>query len=377
VRDPARNSNPEQRLVATSVIRQAGAQAASGFVRVVSLPDGQVLMKCPMPPSEYQSRDPNARGGLRGVRGVSIYGDRLVIANTERLFVFDSQWAPVSEITHPWMGGVHDILAEADGVWVTCSASDLLIKMSWSGEVLADWEWRADTGLVAQLGLKNMSRVDRSLDYRNPESARDGVRNIGHVNGVARGSGGLLISLGRILSPAALNRAQFKSLLGRVAKGLRLPMRNGSGGGGGIGAIEGSSSAIVRIDGDGKALLCTQILNMRVPNHNVLEVDDWLVYNDTNSGRIVATSTAEPNRVHAVAVPGGPSFARGLAHVDGLKFWVGSQSPLAVYEVELQDDKVLSTVLLDGDANESVYGLCLLPGHFANPPPELKTSGIS
>lgn len=214
------------RLLVTSVVRYSGHEQKSGFVRVLDFDRKRVLMKSTIPESIYRVRDPNPRGGLRGVRGVATYGDRLIIANAERLLIFDLSWKLVGEITHPWMGGIHNILAEEDGIWVTCTSSDLLLKVDWSGNALAVWEWRLDKNLITSFGFRNLPKVDSKLDYRDPESMRDGVRNIAHLNSVYRGPDGLLLSFGRILSPIEYRKVRVASVLGKIAISIGVKSRS-------------------------------------------------------------------------------------------------------------------------------------------------------
>lgn len=55
---------------------------------------------------------------------------------------------------------------------------------------------------------------------------RDGVHNTVHLNAVSRSPEGLLLSFGRILSPAAYKKAKVASVLGRIAKYIGLKRRN-------------------------------------------------------------------------------------------------------------------------------------------------------
>ena len=293
-------------------------------------------MKSPFSESIYRAKDPNPRGGFRGARGVTIYGDHLIIANAERLLIFDSSWKFVGEITHPWMGGVHDILVDGDGIWVTCATADLLLKVDWTGKVLADWEWRLDKNLTASFGFRNLSQVDRRLDYRDPETMRDGVHNTVHLNAVSRSPEGLLLSFGRILSPAAYKKAKVASVLGRIAKYIGLKRRNHNSKqeampGTPVPKIEGSSSALILLREDGSAKILKRIFGTSVPNHNVIQVENSLIYNDSNGNRVVATALDESSPDRCVEIPGQPGFVRGLAQLDKDSFLVGSQAPAANY----------------------------------------------
>lgn len=74
---------------------------------------------------------------------------------------------------------------------------------------------------------------------------------------------------------------------------------------------------------------------------------------------------------HIVKIPGQPGFVRGLAQLERHTFFVGNQKPAAVYEIDLNTRQVLSTCPLDGEPNESVYGICIIPAEFYDPPSSL------
>jgi len=50
---------------------------------------------------------------------------------------------------------------------------------------------------------------------------------------------------------------------------------------------------------------------------------------------------------------------------------VGSQFPAAIHEVDLEALEIRATLELSGEVNESVYGVCLLPDDFGDPPATL------
>lgn len=362
------------RLLVTSVVRHSGREEATGYVRVVDLGSQRVLMKSSLPESVYRGADPNPRGGLRGARGVACHGGRLVIANTERLLVYDTSWKTVGDLTHPWTGGIHDVLAEAEGIWVTCASADLLVKLSWDGRLLASWEWRREPALRRAFGFSRLPAVERHLDFRDPETMRSGVRNIVHLNAVSRVPEGLLVSLGRVLSRGAYRRQRVAGLVGKVARALGVPGRARSGPdrkGGAVREIGGSSWAIVLLREGGGTTILKRAGGTRVPNHNVVRLGSSLVYNDTNYGMLTAAALDPSVPDRSVRIPGHPAFVRGLAGLGEQRFLVGSQAPAAVYEVDLVDRRIVSALPLDRDPRESIYGICVLPAEFDDPPPRL------
>jgi hypothetical protein len=361
---------PRLRIAVTSAVRHAGAADFSGYVRVVDLASGEVALKAPIPESGRRADDPNPRGGVRGAKGVSALGDRLVVANSERLFVFDPAWSLAGEITHPLMGAVHDVLAVEDGVWVTCSACDLLLKVDWHGEPVETWSWRSEPSLVSALGFDSLPPLDPELDHRDPRAAQQGVHNVVHLNAVTRSPDGLLVLFGRVLAPELvkqrLRKAGLARALARVGISRPLPTRPTQ-----VPAstVPGSSFAVVELRDAGPPQLVLHRSGTTVPNHNVEAVGDSIVYLDSNAGRLVVWDRESASERAAVAIPGSPSFARGLVRLDASTYLVGSQAPLALHAVDLSAGAVTETVELAGEPNESVYGLEIVPPAFADPPP--------
>src|SRR5205823_7499418 len=128
-----------RRAVVTSVVRYAVPAEMSGWLRVLDLDSGETIFKTLVPESVWRRHDPNPRGGTRGTRGASIHADRLVIAGAERLYVFDTRWRLVDELTHRLMADVHDVLVEERGIWVASTGCDALLLYGWDGELLVVW----------------------------------------------------------------------------------------------------------------------------------------------------------------------------------------------------------------------------------------------
>src|SRR5262249_4172170 len=104
------------RIVVTSAVRHAGHEAFSGYVRIVDLDSDTVTHVEPVPESPWRDVDPNPRGGTRGAKGVSTCGDRLVLCNSDSVFVLDERLAAVATFSHPLAGAIHDVLAGESGI---------------------------------------------------------------------------------------------------------------------------------------------------------------------------------------------------------------------------------------------------------------------
>jgi hypothetical protein len=357
-------------VAVTSAVRYAGQAEFSGFLRIMDLVNARVVATSPVPESSHRADDPNPRGGVRGAKGIGVAGGRFVLANSDTLFLYDEDWRRTGEITHPWLGGIHDVLVEPDGIWVTAANADLLIRVSWGGEVLDWWSWRSDLALISALGFGRVPPFDRALDYRDPRVMQGGVHNVVHLNGVSRSGDVLAVSFGRILDRRTLRRRRLKGRAGRLAGSVGL-VRRPTRGTEPIPAdrVAGTTSAIVFLSEERPraARVALRDRGLQVPNHNVLVEGELLVYNDTNRGRLVAYDRSRGAVHRSVPIPGSPSFARGLLHLGGGLYAVGSQAPLALHVVDLQRGVVSASVPLGGVERESVYAVCALPDSFAEP----------
>lgn len=379
-----------RRVAVTSIIRHVASGLNSGLLRVIDLDSGRVLLTALVPESAHRHNDPNPRGGLRGARGVSFLDDRFLLANTECLFVFDRTWQMIGELTHPLTADIHEVMAERDGVWVTCTACDVLLKLDWSGGVLDSWLWRRDRSLADEFGFGSLPEADEAIDYRDPRQRGHAVHDIGHLNAVARGREGLVVSLGRVLAPRAYRSRRLKGLLGGAADAtvigrpalaaLRrrqvrqlganpLPMPD----------LAPGSSALVRVEDRGTRLadgpptaLLLRADGLRFPNHNVVEAGRLLAYNDSNRGRLVVLDQVDGGRPLSVDVPGNPSYARGLAWLEDETFLVGSQRPTAVYTVDFGSRRVTAHTVFGADPMESVSSIAVVPDSFNDPPQRLR-----
>src|SRR5579859_2094332 len=208
----------ERRVAITSVVRYSRATEISGCLRILDLGRGRLSFVTPSPESTFRQADPNPRGGTRGTRGISAYGDRLVVANAERLFVFDTAWNLVAELSNELMADVHDVLAEERGNWATATGIDQLLLVGWDGTLEHAWTFRKDRKLLKDLGFdrRSLPRAEPALDLRDPRLRGSGYDRL-HLNSLGRSSTGILLSFGRVRTNEELN-AEFSSALLRATE---------------------------------------------------------------------------------------------------------------------------------------------------------------
>ena len=309
-----------------------------------------------MPNSRWRREDPNPRGGTRGARGVAVHADRFVLGTHEDITILDPGWSLVRRFTHPILSSVHDVIADERGIWVACTRGDSVALFDWAGELEDWWSLGLDEKLAKALNLHLVRPFDPTADYRDPRIDLLGWSTVG-LNGLGRGSSGVLVSLGRIADRRKRPRLPFR----------RLPIP------------DPASFAIVALPPDGRIrdtaatiVLHRTDLLVDAPNHNADEEGGLLLYNDSNRNTLVVWDRSAGRELHAVQIPGNPPFARGLARIAPGRWLVGSQKPLALYAVDLEAGEIVATYDLAGDEEETVYAICELPDRFDDPRP---TSG--
>lgn len=116
------------KVIITTSIREASADAVSGRLFVVDINQQRILQTTTGIEPPHRERDVNPRGGMRGMRGLGIYNDELAVAIFSAVLFFDCSWNFLRAATHPSVAGIHEIFYAKDGVWVTSTANDMLVR---------------------------------------------------------------------------------------------------------------------------------------------------------------------------------------------------------------------------------------------------------
>jgi len=118
----------------------------------------------PVEPSLYH--DPNARGNVRGCRGIGIVGDRVIAADYHTLNVFDRDLNLIRKISHGLMVGLHETYITGPSIWVTSTTLDAALKYSLKdGSLEASYWPREMPEFQKLLGLEPLA-IDKDIDNR-------------------------------------------------------------------------------------------------------------------------------------------------------------------------------------------------------------------
>jgi hypothetical protein len=384
------------RLAVTTIVREAPLGQPGGWLRVVDLDARRQVAMAPLPDAVHRARDLNPRGGLRGGRGLAALPDRLVVAIHDRLLVLDNDWRVADVISHRWLGGVHDIAADDDGLWLALPDNDCVLRIDWSGRPQHLWQWRTDRPLRRALGYGRLPGLERWADSRNPSAGRARI-DIGHLNGVAVDGDKVLVSLGLLRPPPPLlwamvaamraRRLAVRAGVGRLADAAlerwlaspagraqaaerdRVTVARGPRRGDGLPEPGPDWTwAIVELAEDAPARIVARHRAGGMPVHNVVPFDGVVAVNESSAGQVLAVDRATGAIARRVQLPGELPFPRGMMRLPDGRFLVGSQKPLALNVVDLDAERLDDRIELSDDRGESLYAVAQIPDSFEDPP---------
>jgi len=313
------------RVYVTTVIRGADIES-SGCIYCLDWAVGKILNEVPVPVPSYKEVGP--RGSKRGGRGIINWGNEIVVSNYDSLLFYDKDLNYLRKITHPLFCGIHEIDADDEGIWVSSTGieSVLLVEPE-SGEVLRKHFVPGIAAFTEQSPYVEKGQMDLEKDYRNYIYARSEMST--HINCVEHASGATYALLSNL-------------------------------------------GAVIQVEPDYKL---TVLDNTLKEPHNLLFLEERLVVNDTgrqtvkeydlNTGKLV--SEINLNKLGLkIKKPGTilkgkikistAGWLRGMSHLDGHRILVGI-SPSTVVELDMDSGKIVKTMKLSNDVNNSIHGL--------------------
>ena len=294
----------------STVIRHSAPDQRSGRVMLVDLAEeAHVVREVVVPESRWRYADPNPRGGTRGFRWVAAWGNRLVVPSYSAIHVIDPDGRVERSLEHPLMGYIHCVRPDDDGVWVAATASDRVLRLDWSGELVQQW-CATDSGLLSALG--DVAMPDELIDYRDPGTLATRVHGVTQLNCLVLQGDQMWVSLGMVLVHA--NSPSLRSFDEVRPPGWRPP----------AGHLQ-THHAIVRLDHglkDGEVVWHRP--THRWPNHDLMPHGEAMWFSDTDGGCVQAID-GSPQAVEG-------DFVRGMLSIDG-RLLVATQAPLRIHEI--------------------------------------------
>ena len=372
------------RLIITSNRREAPLNEPSGWIFIVDLENQQVLQKTSGMEPPHRAFDHNPRGGMRGMRGLGFYNGELATADYSSIFFFDKHWNLVRTITHPSVSAIHELLWKDDGVWVTSTVNDMLVRFDLQGNLTEFHYVRERKDLMRQLQgpqkilFKPGEILEGRFDFRSRSYFKSDTYDRVHLNGLTLSADGrMVVSLGLVVGDVFGILMNLKTWMRRFKLwdlflsinrlirrvfGLKKKMLSEL-------VIQPSQgrSAIVSMDRSGAWNVHIQFPVTHNPSHSVRTLNDGtgLYLNSSNGSLVHFEMDGKILFEHKIT----DEFLRGLLVLPNGQLAIGAGNTLLTYD--LQARKILSTLSLTDDPKNSVFDIQILPPEFELPPSSL------
>ena len=371
------------RLLISTTCRKAKFDEPSGHLYVFDPNKWEIAQRGSIIEPPYRDVDPNPRGGLRGGKGIAIFENQIMLANSVGVYLFNQNWDLLKVISHPSCSGIHDIILDRDNnLWVTSARNDLLFKFNLDGDLLDYLYFRQDqpniTGLPeAHPTLFSNEEIESGqIDFRDPRTHELTTHDTVHINSVFQQSdGSLLISLGLVVGRKFSTLMKIKDIFTRmglwswIIRVNQFVMK--------IFFIEKDRhsdlivqpakglSIIMQLLPTGDMLPCLSIDNVYVPSHSILgRADGTAVYLDTTNGDILHFKPENHQIISRTNVS--DQFLRGILQLSDDDLLVGSQNNILLFSLKTLE--IRKQLNLSNDLNEAVFAIHEFPEYFSLPP---------
>lgn len=300
-------------LIATSVVRGSQQGESHGGVYLVNLDNGEIAQTVDWNTMDI---DWQGRGWDRGLRGVAFDGDRIYIAASDELFVFDRHFTRLASYRSPYLKHCHEISRFERRLYLTSTGFDTVLGFDLD-------QLRFSWGL--HIGRDNNGYTGATFDPAG--SGGPQPSNSLHINNVCALEGGLYFSGLR-----TLGLLKFDGRKVRMIVTLPRGVHNAQPFGKGV-LFNDSDANVVRFE------LPDRHQHFPVPSYE----PDELTHTELDDQRIARQS-----------------FGRGLCVVADNIIAAGS-SPSTIALHNLDNGETIARYTLSRDIRNAIHGLEVWP----------------
>jgi len=302
-------------IIASSVVRGSQKGESHGGVFTLDFELQQAEQRLDWNTGDI---DFSGRGADRGLRGISIDGDKVYIAASDELFCYDRNFNKLQSWRNPYLKHCHEICRKDRHLFLTSTGHDCLLMFDLDEEKFS-WGFH----LLKQQGNWSGFVFNPLGDY-GPQAFNEHHINMVHVD-----STGIYLS------------------------GLR-------------------TEALLHINSRNEV---NEVCSLPAGIHNAMPLNGGVIFNDTQSDclRIVSRDGVEqvfkirqyePDEIRYEGIDDSKiarqGFGRGLCIVDE-RFVVGGSSPSTVTLYDLMTNQVVASVNMTMDIRNAIHGLELWP----------------
>jgi len=373
------------RLIISTNQRAVVHGEVSGWLYVVDLDTLKILTTTAGIEPPGRIHDINPRGGMRGMRGIGICNGELAVANYSGVFFFDFHWKLCRVFSHPLVSGIHEILYVEDGLWVTSSYNDVLLKFDLIGNV-EEFFYARSKSIMKLLGGRSRQLVQPEnvqysrVDFRDRTKFNMNFYDGTHLNAICRAPDGhLYLSLGLVTSEKFAILQDIKSWmvhagLWNIFVSVNRLFRKISGAPKQmfsdliVQPAKGNSAIISMMPHEQPMVFLTlpEVIN---PSHSIRSLLDGTgIYLNTSRGSVVHFD--EQGRILSQTKVA-DKFLRGAFQLSDRMLVLGNSNTLLFFDLESK--RVVKSMDLSDDISNSVFDIKILPDEFDLPPHALES----
>lgn len=375
-------------LLISTTRRHTPANEISGKLISFDLAAKAVIRESEIIEPPFRDLNPNPRGGIRGLKGISVSGELLAIANSSSIFVYDRIWNLVANIEHPSIAGIHDIFFSGDEIWVSSARNDVIARIDLSGTIRELIDIRtlgAYKNASAKSSTSMQSKADfisGKINFRDPTTHDEAGADSAHVNSVYLGAdGNLYFSCGLIRSTDHIRLVRWKSMLARfgilnpilklndfvISKIVQKAKKNKNET---IAKPFSGKSLFLKKTKDGEVIKILELTGVSVPSHSIRYLSgDEFAYLKTNEGTILILEGSTGKLRNQFKV--GNNFLRGFTKLNDDICVAGDGNEIVV--LNFGTGEIISRHEISTDKNENVFDIFVLPDGFSLPPVNFNT----
>ena len=320
------------RVIATSVVRSAHQGESHGGVYLIDLNSGQYNQVIDW---NDDSINWEGRGGDRGLRGIAFHNNRVFLAASDEIFVYDTAFNRLNSYRNQYLQRCHEISCHENTLYLTSTDLNSVLEFDLTTNVFArGYTISRDKKVMLSLfrRIANSASAAFQITFFDPNNT-NGPR-------VGPDSGSLHIN----------NVSQHDDLI----------------------TISGTAIESL-LELKQKTLLEYAPLPRRT--HNAAIYKDGIIYNDTGSNRLVIADRKnrikqsfdvpkyEPSTLSNAHLPDDHArqgFARGLC-LYGDDVVIGGSSPSTVSAYSLATGRRISSINISKDIRNCIHGLEVWP----------------
>ena len=155
------------KIICSTVVRAAKQGDMHGGLYVIDINSGEVVHHAPY---EKDFINDNERGGERGLRGISVLSDRIIVADSAGFIELDKKTFQIKRTyqDRDYFKSIHEITFYDDHLWATSTAHDAIVKVDLDFNTKGFWRLLGkDTLSAKELTGKEKITAETKTDDDN------------------------------------------------------------------------------------------------------------------------------------------------------------------------------------------------------------------